>query len=84
MSLREIAMFNKRSKTTYGYIFRCKVGHKMGMRKLSFFHGSSYDNRDLILFMKCYLEGHKSVTISNMNYKGSVVNWTSYILLTFR
>jgi len=32
--------------------------------------------------MKSYLEGHslhKSATFTNMNYKGTVVNWASYI-----
>jgi len=33
----EIAILNKRSKTTDGYTFRCKSDHEMGMRKYSFF-----------------------------------------------
>jgi len=78
----EIAILNKRSKITDGYTFRCKGGREMGMRKFSFSQGSSYDIRDLILFVKCYLEGHsqpKSATFSNMNYKGTAVNWASYM-----
>lgn len=53
------------------YIFRCKCGQEMGMRKFSFLQRSSYDIRNSILFIKCYLEGHtlhKSTTFSNTVY----------------
>lgn len=73
---------SKRSKTTDGYSFRCSSGHQFGMRKYSFLQGSSYDIRDLLLFIKktfrwpIYL--HQSASSTGMEYHHTYVDWTSY------
>ncbi|CAC5426120.1 unnamed protein product [Mytilus coruscus] len=73
---------NRRSSTTDGFTFRCKKGHELGMRKNSFFERSSYNIRDLIVFIKYYIEGyslHMSAKCANMEYKSTSVHWASYI-----
>lgn len=70
---REIAVLNKLQMGIH-------LGVRVGMRTFSFFQGSFYDIRDLILFINCYLEGHglhKSATFSKMYYKGTAVNWAT-------
>lgn len=78
----QICRLNKRSSKSDGFTFRCKNGHEFGMRKYSFFEGSSFDIRDLIVFIKAYLEGsslHQISKFTNMDYKNTSVNWASYI-----
>ena len=52
------------------------------MRKYSFFEGSSYNIRDLVIFVKSYLEGHtlkQCALATSMDYKSTAVHWASYI-----
>ncbi|CAG2198649.1 unnamed protein product [Mytilus edulis] len=61
---------------------RAMKGHEYGMRKYSFFEGSSFNIRDIIVFIKYYLECHTLLQCSksaNMDYKNTSVNWASYI-----
>ena len=52
------------------------------MRKNSFFEGSAYNLRDLMIFLKCYLEGnnlHQCALSTGMDYIHTAVDWASYI-----
>ena len=78
----EVAKINKRKKSKDNYSFRCKNGHEYGMRKNSFFEGSAYNIRDLVIFIKYYIEGHtlhQCALSTGMDYKSTAVNWASYI-----
>ena len=77
-----IAKLQKREKTADKFAFRCKKNHEYTMRKYSFFEGSSYHIRDLVIFVKSYLEGHtlkQCALATSMDYKITAVHWASYI-----
>ena len=53
-----------------------------GMRKYSFFEGSACDIRDLMIFLKQYLEGnslHQCVLATGMDYRHTAVDWANFI-----
>ncbi|MEW8548562.1 MAG: IS1595 family transposase [Candidatus Thiodiazotropha sp.] len=78
----EVAKLNHRQKVKDGFSFRCTKGHEYGMRKFSFFEGSPFNIRDLIIFMKYYVEGHtlkQCAIATSMDYKSTAVNWGSYM-----
>lgn len=71
-----------REKAAYNRAFRCSKGHEITMLKYSYFEGSPYNVRDLIIFIKYYIEGHtlKQCSLAtSMEYKNTAVNWASYI-----
>ena len=52
------------------------------MRKFSFFEGSAYNIRDLMIFLKQYLEGsslHQCALATGMDYRHTAVEWAGYI-----
>ena len=56
------------------------------MRKISFFDGSSYNIRDLMIFIRYSLEGHtlhQCALSTRIDYKHTTVNWASYIRKLF-
>ena len=66
------AKLNKRQRLKDKYSFRCGSNHEFSMRKNSFFEGSSYNIRDLMIFIKYYLEGHtlhQCALSTGMDYK---------------
>ena len=76
------AKLNRRNRLKDGFTFRCRGDHEFSMRKNSFFEGSSYNIRDLVLFMKTYIQGCslKQCALSvGMDYRHTAVNWASYI-----
>ena len=77
------AKLRRRERASDGYTFRCKGSkHEYGMRKKSFFEGSAYNIRDLMIFIKHYLEGnslHQCATATGMDYRHTAVDWGSYI-----
>ena len=76
------AKLNRRQRLKDKYSFRCRGGHELSMRKNSFFEGSSYNIRDLMIFMKYYIEGHtlkRCALATNMDYKHTAINWASYV-----
>ena len=76
------AKLNKRNRLKDGYTFRCGSQHEFTMRKNSFFEKSSYNIRDLIFFIKYYIEGHslhQCALNTGMDYRPTAVNWASYI-----
>ena len=78
-----MASLKRRSRIPDGYSFRCPGSkHEFSMRKNSFFEGSAYNIRDLIIFLKYYLEGHtlhQCALSTNMDYKHTAVDWGSYV-----
>jgi hypothetical protein len=73
---------NVRESASDGFSFRCKKSHEAGMRKNSFFQGSPFNVRDLILFIKMYLDVttlHKIANAVVMDYKHTAVTWASYV-----
>lgn len=78
----KMCKIQKRSKSTDGYCLRCPNGHELAMRKNSFFQGSAYNLRDLLLFIKNYIDGHslhQSARSAGMEYRHTSVNWGSYV-----
>ena len=76
------AKLNKSVRLKDGYTFRCRSDHEFTMRKKSFFERSSYNIRDLVIFIKYYIEGHslnQCALSTGMDYKHTAVNWASYI-----
>ena len=52
------------------------------MRKNSFFEGSAYKIRDIMIFIKHYLEGnslHQCALATGMDYRHTAVDWGSFI-----
>ena len=75
---------NKRSRGLDSFSFRCSKhsGVEISMRKHSFFEGSSYNIRDLCIFIKEYLEGHtllQCALATGMDYRHTAVDWASFI-----
>ena len=70
-------------RSSDGYSFRCKGSkHEYGMRKYSFFEGSAYNIRDLMIFLKQYLEGdslHQCALATGMDYRHTPVDRASFI-----
>jgi hypothetical protein len=67
---------NVRESASDGFSFRCKKSHEAGMRK------NPFNVRDLILFMKMYLDVTTLHTIANavvMDYKQTAVTWAGYL-----
>ena len=76
------AKLNRRNRLKDGYTFRCGSQHEFTMHKNSFFEKSSYNIRDLIIFIKYYIEGHslhQCALNTGMDYRHTAVNWASYI-----
>lgn len=74
----------RRSRAQDKFTFRCTKhsGVELGMRKFSFFEGSPYNKRDLMIFIKEYLEGHslrQCAFSTGMDYKRTAVDWASYV-----
>ena len=71
-----------REKAAYNRVFRCRKGHEITMLKNSFFEGSLYNIRVLVIFIKYYIEGHtlkQCALATSMEYKSTAVNWGSFI-----
>lgn len=70
------ATLKQRERSSDGYTFRCRGSkHEYGMRKYSFFEGSAYNIRDLMIFIKQYLEGnslHQCALATGMDYSSGL------------
>ena len=71
------AKLNRRNRLKDGYTFRCGSQHEFTMRKNLFSEKSSYNIRDLIIFIKYYIEGHslhQCALNTGMDYRHTAVN----------
>ncbi|CAG2192718.1 unnamed protein product [Mytilus edulis] len=65
-----------------GLHFAARRAMSMGCESILFLEGSSFNIRDIIVFIKYYLECHTLLQCSksaNMDYKNTSVYWASYI-----
>lgn len=74
----------KRQRRKDGFSFRCNKHSnvELGIRKYSFFQGSAYNIRDLVIFVKYYLEGNSLLQCAlstGMDYRHTAVDWASFI-----
>ena len=80
---REKALL-KPCKLGRGNRFRCRINknHDFSFKIYSFFTGCKHNIRDILLFVRCMLNGsslYRASLSSQFSYTGTGINWSSYI-----